>query len=63
MDKKNFRREFIKTYGKKKWERYCKSKRVITGFNTGTRDMKSNADYDRNAAKRALRKECELIGV
>lgn len=59
MDKKEFTREFIRTYGKKKYREYCKAKRVTSGFNTGTRTMKSSADYDRNAAKAELRREAE----
>lgn len=31
----------------------------MTGFNTGTRIMKSSADYDRNVEKQKLRREAE----
>lgn len=34
----------------------AKKKRVVNGFNTGTRTHKSKKDYDRKAIKKELRK-------
>lgn len=37
----------------------AKKQRVTNGFNTGTRDMKSEKFYDRKVAKKKLRKDIE----
>lgn len=37
----------------------AKKQRATNGFNTGTRDMKSEKYYDRKEAKRKLKKEVE----
>ena len=37
----------------------AKKLRVTNGFNTGTRDMKSEKYYDRKNSKKKLRKEIE----
>lgn len=38
----------------------AKKQRVMNGFNTGTRDMKSEKYYDRKNYKKKLKKELEL---
>lgn len=40
----------------------AKKQRVTNGFNTGTRDMKSEKYYDRKVAKKKLKKEIEEEG-
>ena len=51
MDKKEYKNLYIKTKGRKNYENMCKEKRVLNGFNTGTRDIKSNRDYNRRKYK------------
>lgn len=41
---------------KKEQKEYYKSQRVMNGFNTGTRSMKSNKDYNRKKNKNELKK-------
>ena len=46
-----------KAYTKKKWRELQKQHRVTNGFNTGTRDMKSEKYPSRNKQKMLDRKE------
>jgi len=46
-----------KDFSKKKWKEMQKANRVINGFNTGTRDMKSDKYPSRNKQKMLDRKE------
>lgn len=46
-----------KTMSKKAWKEYCKRHRVINGFNTGTRDMKTDKMPTRARQKELDRKE------
>lgn len=52
MDKKLY----IKQYGRKAYEDFCKKNRVVTAMNTGTRTMKTEKIYSR---KRKHKKEWE----
>lgn len=49
--------ELRKTMTKKAWHEYCKRHRGINGFNTGTRDMKSEKYLSRSEQKALDRKE------
>ena len=52
---KNYNRR--KDMTKKKWKEKQKANRVINGFNTGTRDMKTNKKPSRAKEKEELQKE------
>ena len=49
----------IKMVEKNAKKEIAKKQRVTNGFNTGTRDMKSEKYYDRKVAKKKLKKEIE----
>ena len=55
IDKKQYKREFIKMYGPKAWEKRSRERRVIVNMNTGSRTMKSRKDYSRAEGKRICR--------
>lgn len=44
-----------KTMSKKAWKEYCKRHRVTNGFNTGTRDMKTDKMPTRARQKEMMR--------
>lgn len=44
-----------KTMTKKAWKEKQKTKRNMSGFNTGIRTMKSAKDYNRQSAKKEVR--------
>ena len=46
-----------RTMTKKEWKRYCQNQRAFNGFNTGTRDMKSEKYPSRARQKELDRKE------
>lgn len=48
---------YKKQYGNKALKEYYKKQRVTNNMNTGTRDMKSNKDYNRAANKRITDKD------
>lgn len=49
---KDFRKNYIKQYGKKAYEEFCKQQRTTSGFNTGTRYHKTEKDYQRKPKHR-----------
>ena len=44
-----------KTMTKKAWKAIQAEKRKVNGFNTGTRNMKSAKDYNRQVSKKEVR--------
>lgn len=54
-EKRVFAAEYEKIHGKGSYKEHEKINRVMTGFNTGTRTMRSKKDYNRQAAKAEVR--------
>ena len=44
-----------RTMTKKAWKAIQAEKRKVNGFNTGTRNMKSAKDYNRQASKKEIK--------